>query len=166
MADIRFRLTIAQRLMPMLAGPAGALAAQIGIWISGGGTLGFAFTLRFAGFWAVGAVIGSLLPARAFGVTLTASSAHVHNLRRRTIPWSAVQAITIEKFALSRTIVLYDATGRRTRLRAPITGFLTWDRHFEEKFHTIGQWWLAHRGPDWAPLWAPPSPQWSGTLGM
>jgi hypothetical protein len=145
----------------MLAGPAGILAGQAAIWISGGGGgLDLAFTLRFLGFWTFGAVIGSLVTGRGFGVTLTPSSARVHNLRRRDIPWSAVQAITIEKYLTARTIVLYDATGRRTRLRAPVTGFLAWDQQFEEKFHTIGQWWLAHRGPGWAPVWAPPSPQW------
>ena len=45
----------------------------------------------------------------------------------------------------SRTIVIYEFSGRRTRLRVPATGFLFWDRHFEEKYHAVGEWWLEHR---------------------
>ncbi|MCX4915318.1 hypothetical protein [Streptomyces sp. NBC_00687] len=45
--------------------------------------------------------------------------------------------------------------GGEPRLRAPITGFLCWDRGFEDKFRTIGRWWQEHRGPDWAPVLLP-----------
>ncbi|MET4641520.1 hypothetical protein ABID95_001241 [Streptomyces atratus] len=69
--------------------------------------------------------------------------------------WSNVQAIRIERFQGAQIVVIYEAGGRRTRLRAPITGFLCWDRGFEEKFDTIGRWWLDHRGPDWAPVLLP-----------
>jgi hypothetical protein len=70
-------------------------------------------------------------------------------------------SVQIESLFGSRTVVIYEAGGRRTRLRAPITGFLSWDRRFEEKFHTIGRWWLDHRGPDGAPV-PPPKAQWGG----
>ncbi|MGH1554427.1 hypothetical protein ACRAWF_28255 [Streptomyces sp. L7] len=93
-----------------------------------------------------------------FGITLTPSAVVVHNLRRRTIPWPDIQAVQPESLLGTTTIVLYEANGRRTRLRAPSTGFPARDRHFEEKFHTIGTWWLAHRGPDWTPF--PPRPAW------
>ncbi|WP_245608054.1 hypothetical protein [Streptomyces hokutonensis] len=105
-------------------------------------------------------VLDILLPAY-FGVTLTESAAVVRNLRRRTIPWADIQSIQIESIMGTRTVVLYEANGRRTRLRSPSTGFLAWDRRFEEKFHVIGQWWLTHRGPDWTPL--PPRPAWTTT---
>ncbi|MFJ7969162.1 hypothetical protein [Streptomyces sp. NPDC096324] len=87
-----------------------------------------------------------------FGITLTPSAARVHDLRRRTVPWTSVQSVRIEHVAGGRVVVLYEADGRRTRLRAPVTGFLQRDRDFEEKFHVIGQWWLAHRGSDWVPV--------------
>lgn len=93
-----------------------------------------------------------LITSRSFGVTLTPAAAVVHNFRRRPIQWSDVQAIQIESLLGSRTVVIYEAGGRSTRLRAPSTGFLSWDRGFEEKFHTIGRWWLDHRGPDWTPV--------------
>lgn len=86
------------------------------------------------------------------GITLTADHAVVHNVRRRKIAWADVQCIRIESYLGSRTIVIYEASGRHTRLRAPIRGFLSWDRRFDEKFHTIGQWWLAHRGAAWTPV--------------
>jgi hypothetical protein len=74
-----------------------------------------------------------------------------HGLRRRRIPWDDVAYIEIQKRFGSRVIAIYQANGRRTRLRAPITGFLSWDKQFEEKFHTIGRWWLEHRTADAAP---------------
>ena len=72
-----------------------------------------------------------------------------------------IQAIQPESLLGTTTIVLCEANGRRTRLRAPSTGFLAWDRHFEQKFHTIGTWWLTHRGPGWTPV--PPRPAWPTT---
>jgi hypothetical protein len=111
-------------------------------------------------FWLGLLVVGLLLPSY-FGVTLTESAAVVRNLRRRTIPWADIQSIQIESIMGTRTVVLYEANGRSTRLRAPSTGFLAWDRRFEEKFHVIGQWWLTHRGPDWTP--APPPRAWWNT---
>lgn len=102
-----------------------------------------------------------LILGQYFGVTLTESAAIVHSLRRRTIQWSNVQAIRIEHFQGAQVVVIYEAGGRRTRLRAPITGFLCWDREFDEKFRTIGRWWLDHRGPEWTPVLLP-GEQWSG----
>ncbi|MFE9446504.1 hypothetical protein ACFYO2_48300 [Streptomyces sp. NPDC006602] len=96
-----------------------------------------------------------LILGQHFGVTLTESTAVVHSLRRRTIHWSNVQAIRVERLHGNQIVVIYEAGGRRTRLRAPITGFLCWDREFEEKFRTIGRWWLDHRGPDWTPALLP-----------
>ncbi|MEU3982227.1 hypothetical protein AB0F77_19350 [Streptomyces sp. NPDC026672] len=153
---IRYRLTRLQRLSPALPSIVIVPTFQVLIWLDGGpfGPLLVPGLL----VWGVLPVLITLAP---FGVTLTPSVAIVHNLRRRTIPWSDVQAIQIEPFFGSRTVVIYEAGSRCTRLRAPITGFLSWDRSFEEKFHTIGRWWLEHRGPDWAPV-APPGVHWGG----
>lgn len=150
---IRYRLTRLQRLLSVL--PAIPVTAfQVLFWLDGGSIGPLLFTLLL---W------GVLLPTSwPFGVTLTPSAAIVHNLRRRTIPWSNVQAILIESLFGSRTVVIYEAGGRRTRLRAPITGFLSWDRSFEQKFLIIGRWWLDHRGPDWSPV-PPPGAQWGGS---
>ncbi|WP_329300851.1 hypothetical protein OG410_22505 [Streptomyces sp. NBC_00659] len=92
-----------------------------------------------------------------FGITLKPSAARVHGLRRRTILWASVQDVRVEQVMGGRVVALYEADGRRTRLRAPFTGFLQQDRRFEEKFHVIGQWWLAHRGTDWVPVPPPGS---------
>lgn len=88
-----------------------------------------------------------VLENRWFGITLTATEARVHNLRRRRIRWSDVRAVTTEKVFGTRVVVLHEQN-RRTRLRAPMTGWLMKDRRFEQKYHTIGQWWLEHRGLD------------------
>ncbi|MET8136805.1 hypothetical protein ABZV24_33575 [Streptomyces sp. NPDC005251] len=99
--------------------------------------------------WIVG-VVGAVVSP--FGITLTPSAARVHSLRRRTVPWASVQSVCVERVTGGRVIVLYESDGRRTRLRAPFTGFLQRDRRFEEKFHVIGQWWQTHRGSDWVAL--------------
>ncbi|MGW3628523.1 hypothetical protein [Streptomyces sp. NPDC000880] len=148
---IRYRLTRLQRLLPMLPGSVIMTVFLVLIWLDGGpvGPPLAVVVLPFV----------LLIASRPFGVTLTQSAAVVHNLTRRTIPWANVQAIQIESYLGIRTVVIYEAGGRRTRLRAPITGFLSWDHTFGEKFHTIGGWWLDHRGPDWAPV-APPEASW------
>ncbi|MER6533734.1 hypothetical protein ACWDE0_09275 [Streptomyces sp. 900105755] len=155
---VRYRLTNLQRLLPVLPGFAVVLPSQVLLWLEGGSRV----SILVPGLL----IWGVLLPlvqitARRFGVTLTPTAAVVHNFRRRTIPWADVQAIRIESALGSRTVVIYEAGGRRTRLRAPATGFLSWDRGFEEKFHTIGGWWLRHRGPDWVPV-PPPGVWWGG----
>ncbi|MER5796450.1 hypothetical protein [Streptomyces sp. NPDC001980] len=151
-------MTSLQVLLPPLPGFGVVMASQTLFWLEGD-----SFDLALV----PGLLIwGVLLPlvlitSRRFGVTLTPSAAIVHGLRRRTILWSNVQAIRVESVLGSRTVAIYEAGGRHTRLRAPTTGFLSWDRSFEEKFHTIGRWWLAHRGPDWVPV-PPPGVWWGG----
>ncbi|MDF6044854.1 hypothetical protein LRD69_22430 [Streptomyces sp. JH14] len=149
---IRYRYTRLQGVLPVL--PL--------LVVVGGTTVIDWMTLKRAGSeiaeslgtWAA-LLIVLLILGQYFGVTLTESTAIVHSLRHRTIQWSNVQAIRVENFQGARIVVIYEAGGRRTRLRAPITGFLCWDRGFEEKFHTIDRWWLDHRGPDWAPVLVP-----------
>jgi len=58
---------------------------------------------------------------RWFGVTLTPDEAIVHNLRRRRIAWRDIQTIQAERLFGNRIVVLYEASGRRTRLRAPLS---------------------------------------------
>jgi hypothetical protein len=136
-------------VLPVLPLLVVVMGTHIWEWLDGA-PLGTEVAETF-GMWAVMPFM-LLISGRYFGVTLTQSTAIVHSVRHRTIQWADVQAIRIEPFHGTRTIVIYEAGGRRTRLRAPLTGFLSWDRGFEEKFHTIGAWWLEHRGPDWAPV--------------
>ncbi len=154
---IRYRCTCLQRVLPVLP----LLVVVVGIrlvdWMIG--KLAGSGIAESLGTWAA-LPLALLIVGQYFGVTLTESTAIVHNLRRRTIQWSNVQAVRVERIQGAQTVVIYEAGGRRTRLRAPITGFLSWDRGFEEKFRTIGRWWLDHRGPDWAPVLLPGA-QWS-----
>ncbi|MFH8388239.1 hypothetical protein [Streptomyces sp. NPDC018036] len=85
---------------------------------------------------------------RYFGITLTPEAAIVHNLRRRTIPWTDVAEVAVEPFSGGRRVVLYETDGHRTPLRMPNSAFLSRDRRFDEKAATIRDWWLAHGGTD------------------
>ncbi|MCX4508989.1 hypothetical protein OHA27_01460 [Streptomyces sp. NBC_01619] len=149
---IRYGLTPFQRVLPFL--PLAVLGVVIEVIEVMDWMRGEPYSAGAANpFWVWIAM--PWLPMIVFprhGITLTPSAAVVHNLRRRTIPWSDVQGVQAESSLGQRTVVIYEATGRRTRLRAPVTGILCWDRRFEEKFHAIERWWLAHRGPDWAPV--------------
>jgi hypothetical protein len=79
--------------------------------------------------------------------------------RRRVLHWRSIQCILVDQRGSRRRIMVYgdDPDGRRTVLPAPFTNFLAKDPRFEEKFHLIGQAWLAGRGEDWE-LLPPPSP--------
>ncbi|MET8410595.1 hypothetical protein ABZV34_21265 [Streptomyces sp. NPDC005195] len=80
------------------------------------------------------------------GVTLTPEGVVVHNLRRRTIPWTGVAEVAVEPVTGGRRVVLYETDGRRTPLRMPSSGFLSRDRRFDDKVATIRSWWLANGG--------------------
>ncbi|MFI8069224.1 hypothetical protein ACIF85_10620 [Streptomyces sp. NPDC086033] len=146
---IRYRSALLQSVLPVLPLLVVVWGAKVWEWMSWK-PVGAEMAESF-GLWGA-TLLALLIAGQYFGVTLTESTAIVHNLRRRTIQWSNVQAICVEGFQGARTVVIYEAGGRRTRLRAPITGFLRWDRGFEEKFQTIGKWWQDHRGPDWTPV--------------
>lgn len=152
MEHVRFRLTWYQRVMPLV--PAAVLVTALAIaeplLFPDSSGAGFAFP---AGVWL--ALPAGLLGSARFGVTLTPSAAVVHNLRRRTVRWADVQGIWVESNMGVRRVVIREADGRLTRLRAPVTGFMSQDAAFEEKFRTIGEWWLHHRGPEWVPLSRP-----------
>lgn len=154
--ELRYRLTLIQRIVPGLGILVGALGGHVAAWASGtrpptGHELWDAIRTAIVVMAAL-----SLL-SRPYGVTITPSAVIVHNLRRRTIKLTDIRFISVEKVMGSQTIVIYDATGRRTQLRAPITGLLYWDRQFWTKFHTIGQWWLDHGGPGSADALPAPS---------
>ena len=155
---VKFRMTVLQRVMTASSPFIGYLLAWAALWTTGDPSSGD-MELHFLAGGLVGALIGGFAPPN-FSITLSPHMAQVRNVRRRTIYWSDVQMIRIEKKHLgNRTIVIYEANGRKTQLRAPVTGFLLWDRRFDEKFHVIGQWWLDFRGPEWQPGFEPWSPR-------
>jgi hypothetical protein len=66
----------------------------------------------------------------------------------RRVPWRDVQGIAVE----GRSVVLYRETGKPVRAPYPSPSWFVPRQRFEADYHRIGQWWLAHRGPDWHPL--------------
>ena len=81
--------------------------------------------------------------------------------RRRFLYWRNIQCILVDQRGSRRRVVVYgdDPDGRRTVLPAPSTTFLGKDPRFDEKYHLVGQTWLARRGDDWEQL-PPPRPHW------
>ncbi|MEV0090124.1 hypothetical protein [Streptomyces sp. NPDC050738] len=143
--SIRFRPTNQQILLPALI-LAAILASQSLLLLAPHGT-GLLTTLRQILIPVLAAVLVLTVALNLWvGVTLTPSAILVHSFRRRVIPLSDIRGIDIKTTLGTRTVMITEVSGRRTRLQAPVAGGLAPDRRFEEKFHTIGQWWLAHRG--------------------
>ena len=78
----------------------------------------------------------------------------------KRLPWQQVQAVLRFDELGSRRVCLILESGRRVNLRAPTTVLGFGAARYEQEFHRIGQWWLAHRGQSWRPLRpeAPPLP--------
>lgn len=81
--------------------------------------------------------------------------------RRRSLYWPNIQCILVDQRGSRRRVAVYgdDPDGHRTVLPAPFSTFPGKDSRFEEKYHLIGQTWLARRGDDWQQLPAP-HPHW------
>ena len=139
---VHFKPTLTQRFAPALGFVAGMGTVELYFWLA---------DRLFVPVALAGPLVGLLIATGANiligspGLVLTPWTAEVTKLRQRIVWWPDVREIRVERHQLMRTIVLYEHNGQRTRLRVPITGFLAWDRHFEEKYHTIGHWWLEHR---------------------
>lgn len=102
-----------------------------------------------------GVFVGEALWMRTFGIDLTPESANVRGIRRRSVPWSQVQAVLgYRQLGADRVALVLDS-GERVVLRVPSTywgsGAATAAK-YREDFHRLGQWWLAHRGPSWRPV--------------
>ena len=99
-------------------------------------------------------VVESLL-IRSFGIDLTSESANVRGFRRRSVPWSQIQAVWCYRQMGADRVALVLEDGERVVLRLPATywgsGAATAAK-YQEDFHRLGQWWLAHRGPSWRPV--------------
>ena len=96
-------------------------------------------------------LIGEALVIRTFGVDLLPGVIRLRGLRRRRIPCEQVQAVVPYSVLGSRMVRLYLPGGVAVRLRAPATLWTMGNEAFERDYHRIGQWWLAHRGPEWQP---------------
>ncbi|MGW1070144.1 hypothetical protein ACWD4F_37280 [Streptomyces aureus] len=133
----------------------------------GAGSLGLPSGLRVLSLVMVFLVLFELwVLGRYVGVTLTREAVVVHNLRRRTIPWTAVAEVAVEPVFGGRRVVLYETDGRRTPLRMPSTAFLASDRRFDDKVATIRSRWLAAGGVSALAATAGESGAWGHTEGV
>ena len=94
------------------------------------------------------AVVWAAITALVFrwqGVTLAPDGLHVHSPRPRTIRWPDIAWLSTQRLLGATYVIVWEASGRWTRLRAPTTGLVAWDRDFEDKCRTIGTWQQAMR---------------------
>jgi len=149
-ATVRLRTPRRDWLPLLLAGVLWlALAAWSGIFLEPVGPV--------AGLPVFQLVLGGLLTAEAallstFGVDLTPEAAIVRSFRRQTIAWSDLQGVvSTQRFGGAWVIQFVPAQGRPITLRAGTSWFGFGVATHVRQFHQVGQWWLAHRGPDWRP---------------
>lgn len=104
-------------------------------------------SLPFVGIYAA-LVAFNVAFQRWAGLVLTDTHAVVRGLTVRRIPWSAISGVGQQAYFGSDRLVLWTTDGRAIRTRAPITTLGIGHQAFQRSYHTIGQWWLAHRpGP-------------------
>jgi hypothetical protein len=142
--SIRFRPPLWPQLFILLPGLASGLHIMLVLHIEVG------FLIPWIALLVLTCALG-----RWFGITLTTTDAVLYSLRPRRIPWTSIQAVTQEHVIGTRQVALWTDTGQRIALRAPIVAWPgVGNKQFDKHFHTIGRWWLEHRGADWSP--APP----------
>lgn len=97
--------------------------------------------------------VSTTLERRNYGVDLTPQHAIVRGFRRRNIPWQEIQEVVSHRKRNGTSFVgLILENGESVILRAPNSGWDRVDAQYEEDFHYIDQYWLAHRGESWHPV--------------
>jgi hypothetical protein len=144
--SVRIRSTFGQWLWLLGVVTVAIALTQAGVALVFGGTpaaeQGFLSVATFAVVWAV----TSAILFRWQGVTLAPDALHVHNLPPRAIRWVDIASVSTDRSLGTTFVIVWDASGRSTRLRAPMTGPFAWDRDFEAKYQTITAWHQALRG--------------------
>lgn len=144
---IRFRPTWGQ--WAWLAGSVSVavVLAQAGMVLVLSGTSGSAqFDVSFAATFCAVFAVGTAIIFRWQGVTLTPQGLHVRSLYPRVIAWPYIDSFRTSRLLGTTYLIVQETSGRRTRLRAPYTGLLAWDRDFDTKYQTLAAWHQALRG--------------------
>jgi hypothetical protein len=99
--------------------------------------------------FAIFALIVVLRALIAGSVDLTPTHLVERGLRRRSIEWSRIQDIAVQRGRLR----VWSDDGAVHRLATPIPkGWLWPGNRFDAEYNQLGQWWVEHRGADWRPL--------------
>lgn len=116
--------------------------------------------VTFAPLYAI-AMLFVLLPLARVEVGETALTVRRPLRRRRVLHWREIQCILVDERGSRRRVAVYgdDPDGRRVVLPVPFTDRFGKDPRFAEKFHLLGQAWIARRGEDWVQL-PPAHPHW------
>jgi hypothetical protein len=146
-ASVRIRSTFGQWAWLLGAVTVAIALTQAGMAFAFRGTPGVTEQglLSVATFAVTWSVLSALL-FRWQGVTLAPDALHVHSLQARTIRWVDIASVSTDRMLGTTYVIVWEASGRSTRLRAPTTGLLAWDRDFQAKYQTITAWHQALRG--------------------
>ncbi|UGQ14195.1 hypothetical protein LO772_11720 [Yinghuangia sp. ASG 101] len=166
MHEIRMELGFGQRL-PYLAAGCGLTAL---------GIVSIVFDSTPTSLFPGVAMLVMFFVSARWGAVLTPYGLTAKGLTTRHFAWPEIAMVEVSRFLGTQTVRLTLANGKRTRLRAPVSGWGAQDAHFPMKAYTIWQWWAAGSGrvaqPDGPvpPLWqqpqaVPPQQQWPGGQG-
>jgi hypothetical protein len=90
---------------------------------------------------------------RTCGVDLLPEHVLVRGFRLRVVPWRDVQAVVRRPQAGGWLVQLMLESGKPVTLRAPMISWGFGGKRgvaaYEQDYHRIEQWWLAHPGPSW-----------------
>lgn len=134
---VRYRLSLLQRALPTLGGWFGFAVISFIVWVKQHPHIPVhdVIALVQLPFWTT---IGTLVLFRGYGVSVLDDGMIVHGVWNRTLRWRDVRAIQIERTLGSRFVVVHDVSGKRIRLRAPLSNF---DRRFDDKYRMMVKVW-------------------------
>lgn len=92
------------------------------------------------------AMIVVFFASARWGAVLTSHGLTAKGFTTRHFAWPEIMEVEVSKFLGTQTVRLTLANGKRTRLRAPISGWGGHDPEFPAKSYTIWQWWIAATG--------------------
>jgi len=95
-------------------------------------------------------VLGAVFDCKVSTVTLTPEGLRSWPARRQ-VRWADVPTVTVARSFGGRQVIVWVDGQRRVVLSPSRSWGRFGDDRFDRDFHTIGRWWLAHRGPDGTP---------------
>lgn len=146
MHEIRMVLSLGQRMVPLVTG---AVLTVFGV-------VGLAVDIPPVGFGTGLVFVGIGLYSAKFAAVLTPHGIIVKGLTTQRFAWGEIAAVEARSMLGGRHVRLTLVTGRKVRMRVPISAPLQRDPEFDAKVATIWHWWQA--GIATARQWHPQAP--------